>query len=368
VVLTYPPKEKKMNAKVLHRMISGVVLACCWMSLVWLPPCHAGDTWETPVFNGFDGAIVFRTVLVEDEDEEPAAAGITAAKQLKAAFGKVPLKAVIVSECFEDLDYKEELLGGICSELPAEMVFGSATYGSFTQSGCTDFDSVCLMGIGGEAISIAAALEKELGVSKLTFEENEPLIQQRLTTAGARLTGKLRRTDKDRLMILLADAHSPKNQYLVEGVQKVLGTDFPVTGGSANKNAGQTYVYFQGKAHADSAIGLMLSGDFRVALSGRKAMDNDQVIATAKDGADQALKDFAAEPVAVLAFNCAGRRGKLRRPADELSAIQQALGKQVPLFGCYCAGEVGPLDASEKKEDVLCGGSGWHVMFTVLGR
>jgi len=38
------------------------------------------------------------------------------------------------------------------------------------------------------------------------------------------------------------------------------------------------------------------------------------------------------------------------------------------LFGCYCAGEVGPLDVSEKPAGVLSGGGGWHVMFTVIGR
>ena len=54
--------------------------------------------------------------------------------------------------------------------------------------------------------------------------------------------------------MLLADAHSPKNQFLVEGLQKVVGGEFPITGGSANKNAGQTFVYFQGKAYSDSAV------------------------------------------------------------------------------------------------------------------
>ncbi len=331
-------------------------------------PARADDTWQTPAVEGQGGAIVLRTVLVEDEDEQPTAAGAAAARQLQSAIGDAPLRAVLVSECFEDLDYKEELLRGICSVIPKQLVFGSATYGSFTQQGCADFDSVCLLGVAGEGVSVAAALVTDMGVSKLTFEENEPLIKQRLGAAGAKLAGKLRRTDQDRLLILLADAHSPKNQYLVQGVQKVLGNDFPITGGSANKNAGQTFVYFQGAAHPDSAVALMLSGDFRVALAGRKAMDNDQVIATAKDGAKQALSDFAGKPVGVLAFNCAGRRGKLQRPEDELAAIRQALGDDLPMFGCYCAGEVGPLDASEKAADTLCGGSGWHVMFTILGR
>ena len=112
----------------------------------------------------------------------------------------------------------------------------------------------------------------------------------------------------------------------------------------------------------------MLSGDFHVSLSGRKAQDNDQVIRTARTGAAAALAGFKGKPVAALAFNCAGRRGKLERTEDELFAIQEALGKDLPLFGCYCAGEIGPVDASERKPDTLSGGVGWHVMFTIIGR
>ncbi len=259
-------------------------------------------------------------------------------------------------------------MAGVCSALPSEIVFGQSTYGSFTQAGCGGFDTVCLLGIGGEGIGIAAALVKELGVAKLTFEDHEAEIKQRLHAAGAKLAGRLPRTEGDRLAVLLADAHSPKNQYLVEGAEQTLGGEFAITGGSANKNAGQTFVYFQGQSYGDSAVALMLSGDFRVALSGRKAMDNDQVIATAREAATQAMAASAGKPQAVLAFNCAGRRGKLKRPADELEAIQTVLGKELPLFGCYCAGEIGPVDTSEKTPGVLSGGSGWHVMFTVICR
>jgi len=328
----------------------------------------AADAWHSPPVSGQGGAIVVEIVMIEDEDEQPTVAGEAAAKKLLAAMGDTPLTAVLLSECFEDLEYKQEMLDGVCSVIPKEKVFGESTYGSFSQEGCTDFDSVCLMGIGGGGISVAASLVTEMGTAKLTFEDSEDLIEERLHAAGAKLAGKLRRTDQDRLLVLIADAHSPKNQCLVEGVQKVVGGGFPITGGCANKNAGQTFVYFQGKPYRDGAIALMLSGDFRLAMSGRKAMDNDRVISSAKDGAAKALADLDGDPLAVMAFNCAGRRGKLRRPEDELAAIQTALGKELPLFGCYCAGEMGPVDATEKDPNVLSGGSGWHVMFTVIGR
>jgi len=328
----------------------------------------ADDTWCTPPVAKPGGNIVFNVAMVEDEDEDPAAAGKLAAEQLKKKMGDVPIKAVVLSECFEDREYKEKLLAGVCSVLPKDIVLGGATYGSFTQSGCTDFDSVCLLGIGGENVSVAAALVTETGTSKLTFQENEALIRKRLHAAGAKLAGKIRKTEQDRLFILIPDAHAPKNQFIVEGVQKVLGGKFPVTGGSANKNAGQTFVYFRGKMYQDSAVALMLSGDFRVSLAGRQAKDNDKVISTAGEGAAKALADLKGKPIAAFAFNCAGRRGKLKNMEDELVAMQKSLGKDLPLFGCYCAGEIGPLDTTEKKPDTLSGGGGWHVMFTIIGR
>ncbi len=327
----------------------------------------AEDTFHSPAARP-GGEVVLRVVMVEDEDEAPEAAGKAAAEALRKAMGGHTLKAVLVSECFEDREYKEQLIRGVCSVIPKDLVLGEATYGSFSQGGCTDFDSVCLLGIGGDGVSVAAALVTEMGTSKLVFEEHEELIQKRLHEAGAKLAGKLRRSDRDRLLILVADAHSPKNQYLVEGVQRVTGAKFPITGGSANKNAGQTFVYFRGQLYQDSAVALMLSGDFSVAMAGRKAQDNDAVISTAKDGAAEALARLKGQPKAVLAFNCAGRRGKLKNMDDELAAIQQALGKKLPLFGCYCAGEIGPLDTSEKTPDVLSGGGGWHVMFTIIGQ
>ena len=327
----------------------------------------ADDGWcSPPAVAG--GEIVLKTVMVEDEDEDPKAAGKAAAEALVKAMGDTEPKLVLVAECFEDLEYKKPLLEGITSVLPKDVVLGGATYGAFTQGGCTDFDSVCLLGIGGEGISVAAGLVTDLGTSKLVFEDHEAEIKTRLRAAGKQLAGKLRKTDQDKLLVLVADAHSPKNRYLVEGAQQVVGKDFAVTGGSANKNAGQTFVYFRGKPYQDAAVAVMLSGDFCVSLAGRKGQDNDAVIRTAGEGAAEAMKGMKEEPIAVLSFNCAGRRGKLDNYDDELAAIQKEIGKDLPLWGCYCAGEIGPLDATERQPGVRCGGSGWHVMFTVIGR
>ena len=343
-----------------------------WSILKWMPvfvlPVVGITLVADAAVSAEKGQVAMKIVMVEDEDGDPVAAGKAAAEALKKAMGDVALKAVIMSECFEDREYKEQMLQGVTSVLPKEIVMGGATYGSFTQEGCTDLDSVCLLGIGGKGIGVSARLVTEMGTAKLTFEQDQDLIKKKLHAAGSKLASKIRRSDRDRVLILIADAHAPKNQYLVEGVQKVLGKQFPITGGCANKNAGQTFVYFGGQMYEDAAVALMLAGDFKVGLSGRQANVNEKVISTANEGAAEALKAVDGKPVAALAFNCAGRRSKLNDYEEELAAIQKALGNELPLFGCYCAGEIGPVDNPEEPSDALSGGSGWHVMYTIIAQ
>jgi len=344
-----------------RRIVSAVGLV---MALLVAGCAQPPKDVVAPIPATLGGGIVVGVSSTQNAD--PYQAGKAAAEALRASMGAAPIRAVVVSECFEDAKRKSRALAGVCSVLPKQVVFGGATYGSFTQGGCAVQDSVALLGLGGAGISVSAALQRDLGTARLVYDEHKAEIERLLRAAGKELASKLPRGSADRLAILIADAHSPKNASLVEGVQEVLGATFPITGGCVNKNAGQTFVYFQGRMYQDSALLLLLAGEFDVAMSGRKAKENEQVIATARDAAAEALANAKGKPFAGLAFDCAGRKGKLKNVGDELAAIQSAIGKSLPLFGCYCAGEIGPADVSEAKSGVLSSGVGWHVMMTVL--
>jgi len=322
---------------------------------------------ETYVSSGAQEGSSIVTRVASSQNIDPFEAGKQAGEALREEMGQVQPHTIILTECFEDEAQKKQVLKGVCSVLPKDIVFGFSTYGSFAQQGCLDLDSVSLLGIGGRGIATAAALKRDLGIAGLTMEENEDELSRRLRAGGSELTAKLARRPDDRLLVIMADAHSPKNQFLLEGAQKEIGRDFPITGGSANKNAGQTFVYFQGRMYCDSAIALLLSGDFDVSMSGRQAQENAKVISSAAESAAEALNGMKLKPFSVLAFNCAGRKGKLDNISEELTAIQSVIGKQIPLFGAYCAGEIGPADIAG-TEKTVSSGVGWHVMFTVLGR
>jgi len=312
--------------------------------------------------------ILLRSASCDGED--PLASGKTAARAVKAQLGSAPVKAVLVSECYEDKVRKAKVLAGVQSIFPKAIVYGGSTYGSFTQSGVVGGESVAVLGIAGKDIDVAVACQPKMGAAGLTLTENKAELEKKLTAAGEALAKKLPKTARSRLMIVIADAHSPKNAPLVAGIRRGVGEDFPITGGCVNKNAGQTFVYFRGQMLTDSAVALMFSGDFRIGMAGRKAKENDKVIATAAEAASEALRKLSRQngrPAAAIAFDCAGRKGRLKNVGDELAAFQRVLGKRMPLFGTYNAGEIGPADVSEKAPGVHSSGVGWHVMLTVLG-
>ena len=313
-----------------------------------------------------DGKIVMRTATVADAN--PYEAGKKVAQALKLAMAGSEPKAIFMAECFEDKENKELVVKGITEVLGADKLVGGAVYGVYTQSGVVTDDAVALLGIGGDGVAVNIAFEEKMGAAGLTLEKDKDQLTAALQGAGGRLAKSLPAQANPALMILFGDAHSPKNQLLIDGVQTVLGKKLAVTGGSVNKNAGQNWVCLKGKLYQDAAVAILLGGDFAVAQTGRQAKDNDLVISTAKDGAAAALKQLGKDPFAILAFDCAGRKGKLKNVADELAAIQTVTGKDVPLFGCYCAGEFGPADAEDITDKSIPYGRGWHIMVSALGK
>lgn len=309
---------------------------------------------------------VFRTAAATNAD--PFAAGKTAAEALKAALHGVDPQVVLLAECFEDKEDKDKVLAGVATVFPQDKIYGGATYGAYTQAGALDRDAVALLAIGGRDVRVQTALVKTMGAAGLSLENDKEQLTTALHDAGARLAKQLPDAAKARLLLVIADAHSPKNQLLLDGIQSVVGKSVPVTGGSVNKNAGQNWVYYQGKTYTDSAVAVALGGGIEVAQAGRQANDNDAVIATAREGSAAALKKLGKQPAAIVAFDCAGRMGKLKSLGDELAAIQTAIGREVPLFGLYCAGEFGLADNADAQPANVCTGRGWHVMVSALAK
>lgn len=73
--------------------------------------------------------------------------------------------------------------------------------------------------------------------------------------------------------------------------------------------------------------------------------DQEKAISAAKEAAEGALSQLkGAKPKAIFVFNCIARWKLLgSRVNEEITAIQEVLGKDVPLIGFYTYGEIAPL-------------------------
>jgi hypothetical protein len=68
----------------------------------------------------------------------------------------------------------------------------------------------------------------------------------------------------------------------------------------------------------------------------------------AAEQAKNSLK--GAKPQAILMFSCVGRKLVLgRRTQEEVSAVKEILGEDVPLIGFYTYGEIGPINKMGKE-------------------
>lgn len=307
------------------------------------------------------GNLVMKTAAASGG--QPYAAGRKAATELKAAFGAAPLTAVLLMDSFEDKANKQELLRGVTEVLPGIAIVGGSCYGGFTQQGSIDQDGLLLLGLGGDGVTATTALVTGMGAAGLTPDKDADRLAAALGGGGERLAKQLPGANAQDLLLVVADAHSPKNQLFLDGLQKVTGPAQRIAGGSVSKNPGQNWVYHGSTLHSDAAVGLRLSGGFTLSQAGQQAKTNDAVIASARTCGATVLASLKGAPAGIIVFDCAGRKGKLERLEDELAAIQAAVGREVPLYGVYCAGEIGALDAGSPAV-----GKGWHAMFTILGR
>jgi len=310
-----------------------------------------------------DGAVVAATSLARACNGVDAyAAGRQAAEALKAKLAGVEPHLVMLAECFIDKADKVSVAKGVASVFGKERMMGLATYGIYTRDGVADRQAVGLFAVGGDGISVRTALVPDLKSKGLTLERDEAALKHLLGAAGRSLARQLPVNEQTRLLVVLADAHSPKNQLLLDGVQSVVGPKLAVTGGSANKNAGQNWIHYQGRLYRDAAVALVIDGGVTVSQNGAQAKDNQAVLDSARSVSSELRARSPREPTAFLAFDCAGRKGKLESIEEEQKAVLEGLGSEGALFGVWCAGEFGcPADSPSQPV-----GRGWHIMGTLL--
>jgi hypothetical protein len=77
----------------------------------------------------------------------------------------------------------------------------------------------------------------------------------------------------------------------------------------------------------------------------------EEAVKVAREAAQTALKQLeGAAPQAIIIFNCIARNKLFgERSGEEINAIQEVLGRDVPLIGFYTYGEQAPLGGEVKN-------------------
>ena len=288
-----------------------------------------------------------RVGIGESGKSDPRAAGQEAALQAKEALGNGEARLVLVFDNAGDgVEIKQQMLDGVGAVFANQRVFGCSAYSPLTPAG--NADTVGVLALGGDIRFGAAVADVDEG-------------QQASGKAiGAALRSKLPEAGDGRLVILLGACTVPRNAELVRGVQSVLGSDVPMAGGAASR---EQFVYYRGKPHSKCNLGLLLAGDFDLTFAGGTAPSRtaDEVIEVGGQVARRAFGKAKDRATLALVCNCAGRYMELGdRYAEEFHQIKTAAG-DIPFFGFYSNGEIGPLETGASAKGV-----GHHVIIAIL--
>lgn len=324
--------------------------------------CSTVPVQKTYVPAAKKGDVRFFTSLVQNKD--PFAAGKMAGLKLQQQTGGLEPTLVVLAECYTDKKDKEAVLRG------AEEVFGKgrvvsfAVYGMYTQNGAIDKNGAAIFAFAGNGTAVRTVCSPKINQAACKPLEEPAAFYACFTNAATVAAEKLPVREDTRAVLVLADCHSPRNQFLVDGLQSVYGKNLPLAGGSVNKNVGFSWLGYDGALVTDSAVLIALDGAVKVHQFGEQARDNAAVLKTAENTAAVLRGQVKTGLVGGLFFDCAGRKGKLESIEEEQAAVLKGMGDGVPFFGVWCAGEIGCADDSAGVPV----GRGWHIMGTVFER
>ncbi|MFH1046278.1 MAG: FIST N-terminal domain-containing protein [Candidatus Omnitrophota bacterium] len=148
---------------------------------------------------------------------------------------------------------QQKLLLGIRSICPDAAIVGCSSAGEISSAGIAK-GSVAVMGLKSASLRFSTGLG--LGVSQDPRSAGQQCAKQAI--AGE--------THKRHAFIMFPDGLSGNGQDVIRGAQEVLGTSFPILGGSAGDDYlfQKTYQYHQDKVLSDAVVGILLGGDIAV--------------------------------------------------------------------------------------------------------
>lgn len=153
---------------------------------------------------------------------------------------------------------QHDLLRGIKSICQDAIIIGCSTAGEITPQGSLK-DSVSVMGFKSDGLRFSTGLG--CGLSQDARGAGQRCAQEAIRA----------KIHKRHAFIMLPDGLSGNGADAIRGAQEVLGTSFPIVGGSAGDDYlfQKTYQYYHDKVFSDSIVGILLGGDICVGVGTR---------------------------------------------------------------------------------------------------
>jgi hypothetical protein len=217
-----------------------------------------------------------------------------AASALRVALPSDGLSAIIV---FFSPDYDpDEFAVAMAADFPGVPIFGCTTAGELTPEGISD-GGVVALGFLAHDFTIVAQPVTDL--DKFSFGEIREHVRN--------LRGRLEEADggatkRSRFGLLLVDGMCLSEEALISAISACLD-DIQVVGGSAGDglNYGKTWVVFDGKAHSNAAVLLLVSTDLPCRLFKCNSFEPTatKLVVTDADIEKRVVRELNAEPAAI---------------------------------------------------------------------
>ena len=215
-----------------------------------------------------------------------------------------------------------QLIRGIKSVLPNVPLVGCTTAGEITSDG-PDKKSVTVLLIQSDSLHTAIGLGKN--ISKDSRKAGQEVAHETLV--------KTRQGLPRHAFMMLSDGLNGNGVEIIRGVQEVLGTSFPIVGGSSadDFSFNSTFQYFDENIYQDSVCGILFSGDISVGIGARHGwypLGKPRIVTEA---AHNIIKKLDGKPAARIYEDYFGKRvADLSNEPMARMSVMYPLGMSIP--------------------------------------
>jgi hypothetical protein len=241
-----------------------------------------------------------------------AGRGASVGEAVSAIKHSLPPQGLAAILVFFSPEYNpDEIATAMATGFPDTPIFGCTTAGELTPEGMTD-GAVVALGFAANEFTIVAQPVTELAT--FSFGEIRDHIRGLRTSLEAAEGNQGRHS---RFGLLFVDGLCLREEPLISAISACLD-DIQVVGGSAGDglNFGKTWVLFDGKAHCDAAVLLLVSTDLPCRLFKCNSFEPTAIklVVTDADIEKRVVRELNAEPAAAEYSRIVGV------PHDELDA------------------------------------------------